>query len=248
MPRIISEIENLENLINAKCKELNLISIDDLKINGQNSFAIFADILRKKNLIKEFPKNYGYDLGQYNDFRVISYNMQYIIGFCLLCKDYIFNEGIDGVYYQNLYDYRYLMYCNIGIQSIYNFWDRIGKILTYFYEVDYNSNKQTFGLIIDKLKGDFKQSENYKFLKNFKDSKYKEIIEIRHKIVHEFSIDAGHYAEFIFKSSAKDKSVLQEHYKKKINYINILIEHFKLFNIGFEKMLKLIDELPDKNK
>ncbi len=126
---MVLEIEQFEKFVIQKCKELKLTTIYNYEIEGKNSLEFFSDVVRSKNRLKEFEAKFGFDGQFYNDFMNISYNMEYFIALCSIYQPYINNEFADEVYIQNMYDYRYLMYINIGIQFIYNFWDRVGDLL-----------------------------------------------------------------------------------------------------------------------
>lgn len=86
----------------------------------------------------------------------------------------------------NLFN-RYIMFADIVLQSFYNYWDRVGDILAYYFKdsVQIDVDKPIFfPAVIDRLARYHQNNPHYIWLKKFKDNEYTMLNEQRKKTVH----------------------------------------------------------------
>jgi hypothetical protein len=80
------------------------------------------------------------------------------------------------------------MFANIVCQSTYNYWDRIGDLIASFFPDRIDLHRVFFPTAIDSIPEEFRKNENYLWLKEFRETEYKNLNNLRKKIVHYTSI------------------------------------------------------------
>jgi hypothetical protein len=214
--------------------------VDLYHIDGSSSGSVMSDVLSKKKPCHPLP----YSVFKLHDeFIVISKDMKYITGILYLLKPYIVNTEIEqGFYHQNHEDRRYLMYCTFGVQTIYNFWDRIGDMLHYYFPTNIKPGNVYFGRVKERINDQYKNSENYKrLLELFKGIEF--IFDLRHEAVHDFQIETKYYwGNIQYINDTAERNLLNA---EKFTYPDKMKKAMQICNEAFLVALKLIDELPD---
>jgi hypothetical protein len=223
-------------------KNLGVKTLVDYDFEGKSSAAFMTDITRKKNNIHPLPYS---DFKIHDELNFITKDIKYVTGMLHILRPYINNAFRDeDHYHQTIEDSRYLMYANFGLQSIYNFWDRLGDLLYLFFKTGLVNDQVYFGRVINNLEVIYKQTDSYRNLYNLYDSKVKTIFDIRHEAVHHFQLECKHYwGNVEFRS---DKKKLGELNAEKRIYTDTMKEQLDVCSQGFNLTLKLINELPDK--
>jgi hypothetical protein len=93
---------------------------------------------------------------------------------------------------QNLPAKRFSMASSIVLEKLYNYWDRIGDLINiYFPGLIKSKTKVYFSTVVDSIPEAFRNSENYSWLKTFRDNQYKEINNKRIDVVHYITNDTA---------------------------------------------------------
>lgn len=230
----------LDRHLYAAYDERELKCLDDYKIDGTLAFSFYHKIIDKKNRINNFN---SVDLIFYIIF--ISQDIKFLTGLLFLLRPFInipSEEG--GTYFQNRYDARYLPFVSLTHQNVYNFWDRIGDLLYFFFDTGLEERKVYFATVMSNFPNEYRSSEYFIQLNDLYEKKIKPLITARTQIVHYKQVETKHYlGNFqnhnnpqIKVDLEKEKKAYPEHFKNHLDYCNT----------GFEYALKLISELPDK--
>lgn len=225
-------------------KEKNLKNLGQLEFNSQEkgSAGFMSGVLRRKINIHPLP---------YSDFKIhdeldfITKDLKYVTGVLYFLRPYIVDTDYSGgQYHQNLADRRYLMYANFGLQSIYNFWDRIGDLLWIYFETKHKPNKVYFHSMIRDIKEPYISSKEYLQLKEIYDKDLVEFFDLRNEAIHHFQLECKFYwgsIETHNKPAEKEKLNKDKH-----SLPEKMEKHLELCVKGFELAIRLIDLLPDK--
>lgn len=223
-------------------RENELTDLYNIPIEGKTTATAMSDILGRKNKVHD----YSYSIFKIHDeFIAISKDIKYVTGILFFLKPYIINtEEFGGKYFQNLPDRRYLVYSTFALQSVYNFWDRLGDLLYLFFPTNLKSKNVYFGRVFDQIGQEYKSTEPYFDLKIYHDE-IKSILNLRHDTVHHFQIETLHYWGNIQHSNNEDER--NKLNAEKFTYPNKLKRALEISNLAFIAALNLIDELPDKS-
>ena len=169
---------------------------------------------------------------------ICSDEMLYFTAHLFLYRPFITNPLKDRN--PNLEDKRYNMFADIVSQKTYNYWDRIGDLIASFFPGKTKTSSIYFYNSLDCVMKELEDSINFKWLKDFKDTEYKELNEKRKQIVHYRTTNTEYTSKYAMSGDDTDKlkklhferERLPEYYKK----------HVQLSLIGFEKTLKLLEE------
>lgn len=222
-------------------KENGLVDLYDFDIDGSTTATFLSDVLNRKENIHPFP----YSVFKIHDeFIAISKDIKYVTGILLFLKPYIIDtEKTNGRYLQNLPDRRYLVYATFGLQSVYNFWDRLGDMLYLLFPTKIKPNDVYFGRVFNQI------PENYKCLKAYIDLKdlyeeMKSLLDLRHNSVHHFQIETLHYwGNTQHYGNDEERNKLNA---EKFTYPDKLKRALEVSNKAFVAALNLIDALPNK--
>ena len=127
------------------------------------------------------------------------------------------------------------------ISLLYNYWDKMGDLLDNCFGVIEPTNNVYFGTVIRKFPTEFNSSSNYIWLKNFKDNEFKELLEKRNEIVHYSALESKFFENY--QDNIQDEARIQTLQNNKEGMVEYLQQHNELMFIGFEKAIKLIDEI-----
>lgn len=221
--------------------DLGIKHLLEYDFQGENSGQYICRIESKTN-IHPFP----YSIFKIHDeFDFITKDIKYITGFLYLLRPHINNTYEDrGYYHQTIEDHRYLMFANFGLQSVYNFWDRLGDLLFLFFETGLSHDQVYFGRVMNNMHSQWKQTQTYTDLKNLYDQEVKAFLDSRHEAVHHFQLECKFYwgnVEF-----NNDLNKLKELNEEKTSYPEKMNNSLDNCVKAFKLTIDLICELPDK--
>lgn len=144
--------------------------------------------------------------------------------------------------FKNHYSVRYNMFANIACQSTYNYWDRIGDLIASFFEDRIDSSRVYFTTAIDAIPEMYCDNENFRWLKEFRETKYKELNELRRKTVHYSSI--GTSFDIQHSSNAfKEFDSIERLQKEKLGWPEYFKSHIEYSIEGMSQTLQYLDYL-----
>jgi hypothetical protein len=151
------------------------------------------------------------------------------------------NNKKNFYYYSSLHDSRYMTYCDLLFQSIYNYWDKIGDLLAFYFVPKLNGKEFYFSKVLKKIPTDYKKSHNFLWLLEFDKNDYSDLNSKRIQTVH-YSNYSSSFKENWMANVSNEVGI-----EKLQNEISSLTDYFKIHLekviIGFEKALNLIDEV-----
>ena len=162
---------------------------------------------------------------------------------------HIFANGINNpneennTYIQTVYDHRYLMYSNWSLQTVYNYWDRLGDLLWHTFETNISIKNVYFKVVFDAIPVQYKDSPHYKHIRDIYEKKVINLIQNRHDSVHHYSLETIHRWTHIQNS---DFTTNAEMYETKKELAIILKEQLSICLEIFNEVVNLINELPNK--
>lgn len=221
--------------------DLNIKHLSEFDFNGLNSIQYLLQI-ESRPIIHPYPFSI---FKIHDEFDFITKELKYLTGLLFLLRPHINNTYFDsGEYLQTNEDHRYLMFANFGLQSIYNFWDRIGDILFLFFTTGLKHDQVYFGRVMNNISSQWHQNQTYIMLKNLYEHEVKTFLNSRHDAVHNFHLECKFYwsnIEFYdnlekLKEINEEKSSFPE---KMNNSLTNCVNAFKL-------TIDLICELPEK--
>ncbi len=233
------------------CKEKDLIGFDDLelKIDNKGLSSIYTDITRKQRT-NTFPKPF-HDFNTYDDLTRVTQDIRFLLGQLILYKPYITNY-LSGKttwkgqtffrYFPSRFDKRYFMTSGLIISLLYNYWDKVGDLLDNCFGVIAAGRNVYFGTVIRNFPNQYHTSTNYIWLRDFKDNEFQDLLDKRNEIIHYSALESRYFEQY--QDNYKDEAEIQKLQDEKEGIVDYLINHNKLMFSGFEKAIKLIDEIP----
>ena len=144
-------------------------------------------------------------------------------------------------YRQTLGDRRFFFYVSVCFEKLYNFWDRIGDLLSLSLDLKIEPKEIYFPKVIKEIEKLNSQSVNLKFLKEFSESEYQDILNrIRKLIVHYRQKDT--YFRFEWLKNLGNKEAITKLQEEKDKLPNLLKSQMSLTMKGFESAVLLIHE------
>ena len=232
------------------CKEKNLIGLDDqnLKIDGKGLTSIFTEITRKPRA-NAFPKPF-HDFNAFDDLTRVTQDVRFLLGQLILYKPYITNY-LSGKttwkgqtffkYFPSMFDKRYFMTSGLIISLLYNYWDKVGDIIDNCFGVVAASKNVYFGTVIKNLPAQYHTSPNYIWLRDFKDNEFQDLLDKRNEIIHYSALESRYFEQY--QNNYKDEAEIQKLQNEKEGIVEYLLNHNQLMFAGFERAIKLIDEI-----
>lgn len=160
---------------------------------------------------------------------------------------FFLRPGIDkphpNGYNQTIADRRYLMHTTFGLQAIYNFWDRLGDLLWFFFPSSFLERDVYFDRIINCIGEPYNNSPYYISLVNLYQKEVKPVLQVRREAVHYFQPECKHYWGYLEDSSELG---IETRYREKFGYADLMLNQLKIAGKAFELVVKLLEELPDK--
>lgn len=152
-----------------------------------------------------------------------------------------------ATYNQTIADKRFFYYVNSTFEKLYNFWDRIGDVLAMALKLPISPRSIYFHTVIEELNTMGVISKNLEWLNNFKHNEYDPYLnKLRIKIVHDRQKDTYFRFKWVNSFLEPNENVisflggLQE---EKDGLPGNLKKQFQLSNVGFEKTIRLIEEI-----
>ncbi|MDD5360560.1 MAG: Cthe_2314 family HEPN domain-containing protein [Ignavibacteria bacterium] len=149
----------------------------------------------------------------------------------------------DKTYYpnmQNMFAKRYNMYLDMVYQCLYNYWDRIGDILASIFPHSIKEHDVIFTRALDVVPDSLKESDNYKWLADFKNNEYREFNSKRKSIVHYVTINTEFTNAHLENIDNKDK--ISELMAERENYPDYFNNQIIFIIEGLIKSLNLVAE------
>lgn len=237
----IVDIYDQENL-----SSLDLID-NNFVIYGRQIYNWYSEITGKNTSIYGEQFNY---FKNFDDIIFCSSELLYFTAHLFLYRPYINNPVKDGTPYygkmhypnnQNMESRRYSMFADITSQKAYNFWDRIGDLIASFFPDRIKPQNVFFPSALNAIPDCYQKSENFLWLKNFKETDYSELNNKRRQIVHYTTSDI----EFKYRhlECVRDKKAMQVLQTERENLADFYKKHIELAKIGFEKALLFLEEI-----
>lgn len=237
----IEAFREFDTLFRKTYNNLEIKHLGECEFHGKNSIQYFYRIETKKNI-----HPYPYSIFKIHDeFDFITKDIKYIMGLLYLLRPHINNTYEDNGYYrQTNEDHRYLMFANFGLQSIYNFWDRLGDLLFLFFETGLSQDQVYFGRVINNMASKWKQTKPCINLKHLYDQEVKSFLDSRHEAVHHFQLECKYYWGNI--EFNNDLNKLKELNEEKASYPEKMSNSLANCVKAFMLTVDLIGELPNK--
>lgn len=232
----------LDEIVMEKYKAIPLYHLAEIEFDGKHPLTFFTEIAHKKK-----PRS-RFDLFEsYSEIDFLHKDIKYYTALVYLLRPYINNPIRENyTYYQTLYDKRYMSYASIVFQCFYNYWDRLGDLIYTFFNINLKERAVYFASVIKNFPQDYQKSSYYSELNDIFENHLKKLFETRKRIVHYLQIASKMYTGTFIHHRRDDK--LKELQDEKEGYPEFFKFQLELTIKGFELTLKLIDELPDKDK
>lgn len=235
-------------------KEHGLTSLrgldDKYEINGRQIIMWHSEVTRKCSVKHNGQFNY---FKNFDDLLFCSDELLYFTAHLFLYRPYINNPIEEGfqfsgrmVYpnYQNLEAKRYSMFADVTSQKAYNYWDRIGDLIASFFPDKIMPHNVFFPTAIEAIPADFHDSENYLWLKDFKENGYVELNKMRKQIVHYTTSDTDFKHKHLERTS--DKEAMQELQREREHIADFYKNHISLTLTGLEKTFQFFEDINPK--
>ncbi|WP_426492414.1 Cthe_2314 family HEPN domain-containing protein [Hymenobacter sp. 102] len=205
----------------------------------------FSTILNRKQNLYPLPHSI-FKLQEELSF--ITQDIMYVTGLLYYFRPYIVDVAeTNAVYKQNLPDHRYLTYATFGMQSIYNYWDRIGDILYIYFETGLKPKSVYFGSVLNNINPKYQESEYFIQLNKIYQDEIKPFIDERNTAVHSYQLETKYYWGNVELQGEANRVERENLNTEKHSYPEKYKHHLELCITGFRLMLNLIDTLPDKS-
>lgn len=220
---------------------------NNYKLNGRQILTWHSNTIHKGRIKYS---NFKFD-SNFQDILFCSDEILFFLAQMYLYKPFI-NNPINDSYkldkktiypnFENLEGFRYSMYAHVVSEKIYNYWDRLGDLLAvYFPAVFTNPKSIFFTTVIDRIPAPYNTSDNYKWLKTYRDGKFYALNEERKNNVHYLTTDRRFKDEHL--QNVTDGIAMQQIIDKRYNLTEEYKEHMYLTLEGFEKTMQLIEEI-----
>lgn len=145
---------------------------------------------------------------------------------------------------QNLEAKRFSMFANTLSEKVYNYWDRIGDLIATYFPEKIDPKRVFFSTAIDIIPEKFRGSENYQWLKSFKENEYRTVNDKRKEIVHYLTHDTDFMYKHLDKSGNEEELALLIEERDKLP--DFYKGHIKTTLQGFEKTVLLLEEITEE--
>lgn len=137
---------------------------------------------------------------------------------------------------------RYYMIVDVVYQKLYNFWDRIGDLINALNIVKLNSDRVYFSSAFNNIHSEYHSLEEYIWLKEFNNNKYKVLNKERKQIVH-YTTTSTTFKKDFFNNTGNVKEWID----KRNYYADYFKDQIDNTILGFEKTLTLFEKIANKN-
>lgn len=215
-------------------------------VNGRQIIAWYFNVVRKgQSKFKDFNFHKCFD-----DLIFCSDEILYFTGLLYLYVPYLNNPINDGHWFadrmiypnhQNIEAKRFSMFANTLSEKVYNYWDRIGDLIAAYYPDKISPRDVFFPRAIDIIPTKYYNSDNYKWLKDFKEGEYKKMNEKRKEVVHYLTHDTDFRHKHI--DAVGEREEIEKLIKERDGLPDFFKSQIKLSLDGFEKTILLIEEI-----
>ena len=238
---ILDAFYNFNKHINEIVEKEGLIKIQQRTYDGLNATQFLSDILRRKKNLHPIPVS---DFKILDEFLFIEKDIRYAIGVMYFLKPYINDTSTTGgILEQNMEDSRYLTHATYCLQSVYNFWDRIGDMLHLYFKTGLQNDRVYFGRVIENFEKSYKKYPEYIKIKQIYDSELKALFGQRDGAVHHFQLEAKYYYGNV--ENFTDRVQREAFNEEKMRLAERMKVQLELCYEGFELAIRLIDRLPN---
>ena len=225
----------------------SLSGLDKFEINGKVITIWHTEATRKCWVKHNAHFNY---LKNSDDLLFCSDELLYFTAHLYLYKPFLNNPIKEGVAfsgqmvypnYQNLEAKRYSMFADVTCQKAYNYWDRIGDLIASFFPDLLKPHNVYFPSAIEAIPRKFHKSNNYLWLKEFKENEYVTLNNMRKQIVHYTTSDIDFRYKHLKLTSNRES--MQELQNDREDLADFYKNHIYLTLTGLEKTLLFFDEI-----
>lgn len=240
----LKEISEKENLF---C----LSDFEKIQFDKENALG-FKNIISKTR--EKFNEKGGFDLLTHDLIYSVPSDIKFSLSNVFLYSKYANNflkeiaHYSDGTryptYFKKREDKRFFYYVNSTFEKLYNFWDRIGDLLELSFDINLPKKEIYFSRVIDEIDKKRLGSDNFSWLKNFRDGDYKNYLnKYRIKIVHYRQQDTYFFFEWLNNISKNDRlEIIAKLQKEKDDLPILLKKQLDNTNQGFENTIRLIKD------
>lgn len=246
----INEYQQKLNEIYDKEKLVCLSDWDLVKFNDKNSLQFISDncsAARNKVNSEGIFDTIVDDL-----ISSISQDIKFSLGNIYLYKELGINNFLNEhtttpqretvfTYRQTLGDRRFFFYVSVCFEKLYNFWDRIGDLLSLTLDLKIEPKEIYFPRVIKEIEKLNSQSVNLKFLKEFSENEYQDILNrIRKLIVHYRQKDT--YFRFEWLKNLNNGEAIRKLQQEKDELPGLLKGQMNITIDGFKSAILLINQ------
>jgi hypothetical protein len=217
-------------------------------LNGRPILVWHNEVTRKFAVKNSGHFNY---LKNLDDILFCSDELLYFTALLFLYRPFI-NNPLKEAYYlsdtkvypniQNLHGKRYGMFADVASQTAYNFWDRIGDMIASFFPEKIKPERVFFTTTLDIIPSEFRNSPNFLWLQNFRETDFNELNEKRKQVVH-YTTSEIEYQYKHLEKGVSDREEMEKIQLERKGIADFYKRHIELTFIGFEKSLLLLEEI-----
>ena len=224
----IREYQQKLNDIYQKEKLVCLSDWELLKFNDKNALQFISD--NCSTVRNKVNSDGSFDTIVYDLISSISQDVKFSLGNVYLYKELGINNFLDEytttphgetifTYRQTLGDRRFFFYVSVCFEKLYNFWDRIGDLLSVALDLEIEQKEIYFPRVIKEIEKLHPQSANFQSLKKFSESEYQDILnKIRKLIVHYRQKDT--YFRFAWLKNINNEEAVRKLQQEKKNLLS----------------------------
>ncbi|MFH1160670.1 MAG: Cthe_2314 family HEPN domain-containing protein [bacterium] len=136
------------------------------------------------------------------------------------------------------YDKQYYFITSFFLQTLYNYWDKVGDLISKFFEINLPEHQIYFYTVLQYFPENEKD-EYYRWFEDFLNARYKELNNERISVVHYQGIESKIHQ--IYMEGNRDESKMNELQNWKVSLLDVFLIDFQDTIKGFEMALKLIE-------
>lgn len=220
---------------------------DKFEVNGRQIVEWYFNTTRQISSIREGLFN---NRKNFDDLIICSDELLYFTAHLFLYRPFINNPVNDGYFFygemiypnlQNLEAKRYNMFVDVASQKAYNYWDRLGDLIASMFPDRIKAHNIYFSTAIDTIPSQYHNSDNYIWLKEFKESAFMEMNKKRKEIVHYTTSDTTFKHKHL--ELLTNKAAMQALHHEREQIADFYKEHISLTLSGFEKTMLFIEDV-----
>jgi len=235
------EINNYLSLLDKIEKDKKLVCLSDNNyIHFETSVGSTPFKISTQEKLNEFDvfKNL-------RDLNMITKDLKIFISNLYLFQPFINNPTKEHIYIgdtkqitylQNEYDSQFMTYVSVCYEKIYNFWDRIGDRIWFYFDLKINQKDVYFSRVVNQLETDYKDDENFKWFIDFLKKDYKFLNTNRREIVHYYQQESEYFEDVV--RNTDDIEKIRELYNKKLTLPDYFKHQLDNCILGMVKLVK----------